>query len=242
MTSESPQLENGFTRIANELFDAVIRSEFSKRELKIILLIIRKTYGFGKKTDDMTLTQIANATGLDLAHVSKAVKVLFERKVLLKRQGRFGLILGINKDYGEWITLPKQQGVAKTASEPCQNGKLTLPKQQTQKITPKETTKRNSSITLSTFLDHCRQSSEKPIQDDDPIFPYAEKVGISQEMLAICWGEFKRAYLASTKRYSDWRAHYRNAVRKNWYKLWFIRDGELAVWTTTGEQARREAA
>lgn len=142
--SSSPQLEDGYTRIANELFDAIISFDFSKREQKIILCVIRKTYGFGKRVDDMTLTQIANATGLHLAHVSCTVSDLSSRNILLKRQGGYGFILGINKDYGQWRALPKRQGVTETVSEPYHNGNLTLPKQQPQKKPPKETTNTNS--------------------------------------------------------------------------------------------------
>lgn len=140
----SPQLEDGFTRIANELLDAIIAFSFSKREQKIILCIIRKTYGYSKKEDDMTLTQIANATGLDLGNVSKAISNLSQRNILLKRQGKYGYVLGINKNYGVWKPLLKQQPLVKTTSEPCQNNKLTLLKQQTHKTTTKETTKRDS--------------------------------------------------------------------------------------------------
>ena len=43
-------------------------------------------------------------------------------------------------------------------------------------------------------------------------------------------------------RKKDWRAHYRNAVRHNWYRLWAInRQGEYFL-TTEGEQARRALA
>ena len=40
------QTEKGFTKIANELFDKILQTDFNKRELKILLSIIRYTYGF----------------------------------------------------------------------------------------------------------------------------------------------------------------------------------------------------
>lgn len=144
----SPQLENGFARIANELLDAIIGFDFSKREQKVILCIIRKTYGFSKKVDDMTLTQIANATGLDLGNVSKTISELSHRNILLKQQGKYGYVLGINKNYGIWKTLLKQQPLVKTTSEPCQNNKLTLLKQQTHKTTPKDNSKRDGHFSI----------------------------------------------------------------------------------------------
>jgi hypothetical protein len=102
--------------------------------------------------------------------------------------------------------------------------------------------KRKSEITLQTFLDQCKTSGGPAIPENDPIFAYAEKVGIDSEMVSVCWAEFKAAYLPkTTKKQNDWRAHFRNAVKRNWYKLWFVKESEVAQWTTAGEQARRAA-
>lgn len=97
-------------------------------------------------------------------------------------------------------------------------------------------------LTLDDFLANCKSSGKKPIGDDDPIFDYADKTGVSEEMLYACWQEFKLRYIGNAKRYADWPAVFRNAVRSNWYRLWFLKDGEQAAWTTAGEQARRVAA
>ena len=91
-------------------------------------------------------------------------------------------------------------------------------------------------------MDACKLNGEKPIDETDSIFDYAEKIGIDREMLAICWSEFKARYLLTTKKQKNWRQHFRNAVHQNWYKLWFLREGENARWTTAGEQAKRAAA
>lgn len=101
---------------------------------------------------------------------------------------------------------------------------------------------KKADITLQDFLEQCKATGADAIPDDDPIFAYAEKAGISRDMLAAAWQEFKDAFLTTSKRQKDWRAHFRNAVRRNWYKLWFLKDGEVAQWTTAGEQARRVAA
>lgn len=103
-----PQLEHGHVRIANELFDAIVRTDFSKRQLRVLLFIIRKTYGFGKKTDDMTVQQIANGTGLARQNVSTTISELVALNTVSKRDGHFGYVLGINKNYGEWRTVSKQ--------------------------------------------------------------------------------------------------------------------------------------
>ena len=131
----SPQLEDGFVRIANELYDQMVKAEFSKRQYKILLFVMRKTYGFNKKFDTISLSQFMESTGLDRANVSRTVNELVAAKVLLKQQHSNSQTLGVNKHYEEWSVaktttpqvLPKQQrSVAKTTTK-------VLPKQQPQK-------------------------------------------------------------------------------------------------------------
>lgn len=145
----SPQVEDGYTRIANELLDAILRYPFTKRELNIVLAVVRKTYGYNKKSDDMTLTQLADLTSIDLANVSRTVASLVDKNVLLKQQGRYGYVLGINKKYNSWT--PCQNGnLAKTARTPCQNGKVSLPKEQedlAESANTKDNSKRQSQKT-----------------------------------------------------------------------------------------------
>ena len=102
MPSESPQVEHGFVRIANELYDAILRAPLSKRELLIVFAVIRKTYGYGKKSDDLTMTQLAELTGLTRAHCSEAVRDLGQKNVILIRDGEHGKVLALSKNYRNW--------------------------------------------------------------------------------------------------------------------------------------------
>lgn len=42
-------LDNGYTRIANELLDAIMLAGLTKHQLLIVMAVWRKTYGFNKK-------------------------------------------------------------------------------------------------------------------------------------------------------------------------------------------------
>lgn len=100
---DGPQLENGFVRVANELEDALLFKIRTFRHSQVVRAIIRKTYGYGKKEDDITISQIAEMTGLHRNHVGKAVKELEAMRVLnAVRAGKHGLILGINKHHQQW--------------------------------------------------------------------------------------------------------------------------------------------
>lgn len=58
----NPQLENGHTRIAHEITEALVRSNLSGAQLRATLWIIRLTYGFHRK--EMTTNVNAFATKL----------------------------------------------------------------------------------------------------------------------------------------------------------------------------------
>ena len=93
-----PQIENGYTKIANELLEAMCRLYLSGNQWKVLHAIIRKTYGWNKKEDWVTATQIAQMTGMYAPHVSSALRVLDARHVVL----RDGRLLAVQKDYEQW--------------------------------------------------------------------------------------------------------------------------------------------
>lgn len=97
----------------------------------------------------------------------------------------------------------------------------------------------SSAIGIGTWIERCRADGVKPIPPDDPIWSYCERVGITEEMLVLHWGEFKRRHLASGKRQSDWRRKLRNSVEGNWYRLWFIDVSGACQLTTQGRQAQK---
>ena len=100
----SPQLEDGYIRVANELFDAVLKKLSSYRHTKVVLAVLRKTYGYQKKEDDITISQLAELTGIHRNNVGAAIKELEQMRVLNPvRAGSHGLILGINKHHSEWV-------------------------------------------------------------------------------------------------------------------------------------------
>ena len=101
----NPQKENGYTSISNELLEQIYRRRFSASQLKILLLVIRFTYGFNRKTATLSNTFIAAGTGMHEITVSKEVGTLLRDNVLkLYKKPSFhnSRIIGINKDYESW--------------------------------------------------------------------------------------------------------------------------------------------
>lgn len=115
----SPQLENGYTRIANEIMEAFARIRIQGEARQILDVILRKTYGFGKKKDWIALDQFNKMTGLDQGSVCRAIRRLVAMKIVVKERGQIGSIYSLQKDYSKWqvALLPHgeiaNQGVAK---------------------------------------------------------------------------------------------------------------------------------
>lgn len=106
---------------------------------------------------------------------------------------------------------------------------------------PAEQKKKTAPISFDAFVDRRKAAGEKLIAEDDPIFDWAESAGIPDDWLRLAWVEFSARYRGNAKRYADWPATFRNAVRGNWFKLWRIADAGNFVLTTEGEMGRRAA-
>lgn len=78
----NPQLENGYTRIANELLEAVAKFPFNGSQLRMIIFLWRKTYGYGKKADKISISQFVKGTGLSRSAVTKELKRLKQMNVI----------------------------------------------------------------------------------------------------------------------------------------------------------------
>ncbi|MCW5118604.1 replication protein [Burkholderia cenocepacia] len=149
--------ESPFTRIPNNLLDAILAARLGARQLNVLLAIIRKTYGYNKTVDEIGLGQLRDMTGIDKANLSRTVRELETLRIVTRSAGRHGHRLAVNTDSASW-ELPNQQplpeeqrlpdrqpGVAESATEGvAESATKQLPNRQPQKkgkkrkTTPKE--------------------------------------------------------------------------------------------------------
>lgn len=102
--------------------------------------------------------------------------------------------------------------------------------------------KRDSSVTLSTYLQNCSQQGCKAVPDDHFIRGWAETAGIDAEMMQVAWFAFRDDHIhggRKAKKYKDWPAAFANSVKAGWYRLWFIPANGAAEWTSQGRAAQR---
>ncbi len=119
-------LDDGFTRIANELLEAVMHAGLSQHQLLVFMAVMRKTYGFNKKSDWVSNEQISVLTGI-LPHKCSAAKSTLVKRGILTQTGR---VIGINKAVSEWSSLPvkgtEKRPYLKKVTLP-ESGKKSLP-------------------------------------------------------------------------------------------------------------------
>ncbi len=107
-----PQLEKGFTRIANEILEALSRVNLSPYESRVFWFVVRRTYGFNKKTDRISLSQFEAGTGVKERHVVRAIKSLARKRMIVThKDGPQSVRYGIQKDYETWLKPLPLQGV-----------------------------------------------------------------------------------------------------------------------------------
>lgn len=100
----SAQLENGYIRIANEIWDEIIRRDFSKRQKDILHLILRLSYGCNKKVAHIPLLQDFSLCGVTPNHITEELKFLKTCKVI--DWDRTDMFFSFNKNYEIWQMSP----------------------------------------------------------------------------------------------------------------------------------------
>jgi phage replication O-like protein O len=100
--SGNPQIEEGFTRMSNELLEALAKAMaqgiITARERAVVDWVIRYTYGYHQKNGFFHTSFIAKSLGLSASWVSQILKSLEDKKIIIRE----GEELQINKHYLEW--------------------------------------------------------------------------------------------------------------------------------------------
>jgi phage replication O-like protein O len=188
-----PEVEDGHTKIANELLDAVIGHEFSKRQLKILLFIMRKTYGWNKSEDDISRSQIMEATGLLNPHITTALQELQNANVVIITNGKHAKRYKINKYYDQWrvtnlvtitetVTVTETVTITETVTDCYRNGNNSLPKQYPQKTITKDNTK-DICIAVLNHLNEKAKRDYRPVKSNLDFIKARIKEGYSKDDL-----------------------------------------------------------
>lgn len=101
----NPQKENGYTPIANEILEHIYSFDFTCTEIKILLMIIRFSYGFGRKDAGIAISFFESGLRMNSRTLQREIKKLIDMNVLLvvsEARGTIPRTLKLNKNYEEW--------------------------------------------------------------------------------------------------------------------------------------------
>lgn len=104
----NPQKEDGYTAIANEIMDALCKIRIPGEERQVLDAILRKTYGWNKCEDAISLSQFVEMTGLKKPHIVRAIKNLILKNVIIKKDNENISTYRFNKDFDHWQPLSKK--------------------------------------------------------------------------------------------------------------------------------------
>ena len=100
-----PELDDGYVRIANELLQALIDYDLTAAQMKIIAVIIRETYGYNRKSKNLSVSYLAKAVRRDERNTRRTLNDLIAKKVVSVFDAgspRLSREIGVNKYYLEW--------------------------------------------------------------------------------------------------------------------------------------------
>lgn len=119
-------LNQGFTQIANTLLEALSITPLTGREYRILMVVIRQTYGWSRKSGAISEGCLERATGIDRKNCGKIRRELVKKKILIIESRE----TQINTCISDWEVEPvkKKGGVKKS-----QKGSPTTPEGQNNK-------------------------------------------------------------------------------------------------------------
>ena len=122
------QVENGnYTRIHNEILEMLAKTRLAPLEFALLMVILRKTYGYQKKNDVISISQFCEITGASRTGVIEALNNLVRLKIIYREPIGQMYYYGFNKYYDQWLPesfISRRAGQTKNFGDKCKSTKL----------------------------------------------------------------------------------------------------------------------
>lgn len=106
---------------------------------------------------------------------------------------------------------------------------------------PKKTRAKREGLTFGAWIESLPEGV-MAIPATDSVFSYADKAHIPRPFLKLAWIAFETRMTDGKKVQKDWPAHFRNAVKNDWLKLWRFNAAGECYLTTAGKQLEASSA
>ena len=199
------ELEDGYAKLSNMLLEEYAGADLTKRQFKVLLAILRKTYGWNKAMDRISDSQISEIAKLPVKRCNEA-KLELVRMGLIRQQGG---MFGPNKNVSEWC-IPQNEGKSpKTRDKQSLNLRGQNPSKQgdTKDTITKDNKDSNSSSENSVESPDSPPANLPALRPEAAVqTPKGDKWGTEDDLKAAEW-IFKRVQIVSPNaRQPNWPA------------------------------------
>lgn len=113
MTGQPKEIEK-YTKVPNEILDALAQAKLNGTQYAICLVIFRNTFGFHRCGHEMSATYIGKATNIIPRQIKRELQALINRNIILKTNIKQGVTstVGFNKDITTWKPVSKKTPVS----------------------------------------------------------------------------------------------------------------------------------
>ena len=98
----TPQLEDGYTRIADTILEKIAKTKLNGTQFRILMVVWRSTYGWQKKEHELSENYLSKATDIHKQQIKRELKTLIKLGIVtVKKEPTFntGRVLAFNKNY-----------------------------------------------------------------------------------------------------------------------------------------------
>lgn len=113
----SPQIEKGYTPIANELLERIYSFPFTSSQVRIVLYVCRYSYGFKRKSCETPLVDVARKIGICKNTAAQEIRKLIKMNVLTvckEADYKTTRKVMLNKNYEKWVAIVEKKNIHNT--------------------------------------------------------------------------------------------------------------------------------
>jgi len=197
------KIKGGYIKIANDLMGALIRHRIPGEVRQVVDAILRKTFGWNKYQDKITLSQFQLMTGMKKPSIIRALNKGIDHKIIYKSaNGAYQF----RRTFAEWIPFTKKLIVSKRVNPVSQRVNKSLPKSKSPFLITKDTTKDTIQKTLVPS-----RAFQPPTIEKIKEYTSKENYNIDPERF---WDFYQsKGWMVGRNKMKDWKAAVRNWAR-----------------------------
>ena len=151
----------------NTLLDKLVGFRIQGETRQVFDLIVRKSVGWDKRTDMISLSQFELYTGLRKPNICRALDALESHRIIITYENDDIKAYGINQNYSEWVPLSNPRKLSNMKKDVIKEENPTLSDTSTTKKTEtKETYTKKSIFLKKEYTDIAEYFRDKTIQNN----------------------------------------------------------------------------